>query len=73
MLDRQGVLRVLDLGLARIVEASLPFGHADSATARLTESGTYSGTVDYMAPEQAEDARRADQLADVYSPGCTLY
>jgi serine/threonine protein kinase len=73
ILDLRGVVRVLDLGLARIVDASLPLGHADSGRARLTESGTYLGTVDFMAPEQAEDARRADHLADVYSLGCTLF
>ncbi len=71
MLDTAGTVRVLDLGLARIVDASNPFGQA--AGGRLTESGTYMGTIDYMAPEQAEDSRRADQRADVYSLGCTLY
>ncbi len=71
MLDGAGTVRVLDLGLARIADASNPFGQA--AGARLTQSGTYMGTVDYMAPEQAEDARRADHRADIYSLGCTIY
>jgi serine/threonine protein kinase len=73
MLDSQGVVRVLDLGLARIVEASQPLGAAKVGAGRLTESGTYMGTVDFMAPEQAEDSRRADHLADIYSLGCTLF
>ena len=71
MLDGAGTVRVLDLGLARIAEESNPFGQA--AGTRLTASGMYMGTVDYMAPEQAEDARRADHRADIYSLGCTLY
>src|SRR5262249_14817027 len=53
MLDREGTVRVLDLGLARIVDASNPF--SKTRTGRLTQSGMYMGTIDYMAPEQADD------------------
>ena len=71
MLDSGGTVRVLDLGLARIVDAANPFGKAPGG--RLTESGMYMGTVDFMAPEQAEDSRRADHRADIYALGCSLY
>ena len=71
MLDAAGTVRVLDLGLARIVDAANPFGK--TAGGRLTESGMYMGTVDFMAPEQAEDSRRVDHRADIYGLGCTLY
>jgi serine/threonine protein kinase len=71
MLDNAGTVRVLDLGLARIVDAANPFNK--TARGRLTESGMYMGTVDYMAPEQAEDSHRVDHRADIYSLGCTLY
>ena len=71
MLDRGGTVRVLDLGLARIVDANNPF--SKTATGRLTQSGMYMGTIDYMAPEQAEDPHGVDHRADIYSLGCTLY
>ncbi len=71
MLDAAGTVRVLDLGLARLVDAANPFGK--SAGARLTESGMYMGTIDFMAPEQAEDSHRVDHRADIYSLGCTLF
>jgi len=71
MLDRAGTVRVLDLGLARIVDASNPF--SKTVSGRLTQSGTYMGSIDYMAPEQAEDAHSADHRADIYSLGCTFF
>jgi len=66
-----GMVRVLDLGLARIVDATNPF--SKSAAGRLTQSGMYMGTIDYMAPEQAEDSHRVDRRADIYSLGCTFH
>jgi serine/threonine protein kinase/WD40 repeat protein len=71
MLDALGQVRVLDLGLARLVEASNPF--SETVTGPLTRAGICMGTADYMAPEQGLDSRKADFRADIYSLGCTLY
>jgi serine/threonine-protein kinase len=72
LLDANGTVKILDMGLARIQEASSPVA-PDADTAPLTQTGTQMGTVDFMAPEQALDSRLADQTADVYSLGITLY
>ena len=63
MLTNRGAIKVLDLGLARFLEES----------DNLTQTSSTMGTIDYMAPEQSEDAKRADARSDIYSLGCTLY
>jgi serine/threonine protein kinase len=77
LLTNDGVLKLLDLGLARTVKAPLPeeVDTLPSAEpgAMLTISGAIMGTPDYMAPEQSFDSRTVDIRADIYSLGCTLY
>jgi serine/threonine protein kinase len=66
MLTTTGVVKVLDLGLARLQVEACSDGDA-------TASGQIMGSPDYMAPEQGSNPRDADARADVYALGCTLY
>jgi serine/threonine protein kinase len=67
MIDRQGTVKVMDLGLAKCEEPG------EGSSIMLTREGVPIGTVDYLAPEQAGDATRVTASADIYSLGCTLY
>ncbi len=60
-----GRARIVDMGLARLAPVT---GDCD-----LTASGVTLGTFDYIAPEQARDAREADVRSDLYSLGCTIF
>jgi eukaryotic-like serine/threonine-protein kinase len=63
-----GVVKVLDMGLARCTIPS-----ADRTLTHLTLEGSVMGTPEFIAPEQARDPHNSDIRADIYSLGCTLY
>ena len=68
MLTRDGVIKILDFGLARFArEQSQP------QQASITGTGVVMGTADYIAPEQTRSSRGIDIRADIYGLGCTLY
>ncbi|HEY7423833.1 MAG TPA: SUMF1/EgtB/PvdO family nonheme iron enzyme [Gemmataceae bacterium] len=69
ILAREGkkhLVKVLDFGLAKVLREK-------TDDTGLTGEGKMLGTPDYIAPEQALDAAKADIRADIYSLGCTLY
>jgi serine/threonine protein kinase len=67
LLDRNGVIRVLDLGLARF------FADEDDPLTLKYDENNVLGTADYVAPEQALNSHDVDIRADVYSLGATFY
>ncbi len=73
MVTRQGQVKILDFGLARVALAEAG-GEAESPTAvQMTADDLVLGTPDFLAPEQARNSTRVDVRADLYSLGCTLY
>jgi len=66
LVDGSGVVKLLDLGLAR-------FTGEDLASLTLANDENVLGTADYLSPEQAIDSHGVDARTDVYSLGCTFY
>ena len=59
-------VKLLDFGLAKLTGPSQAMNHQ-------TKTGSLLGTPHYMAPEQAENIKKVDNRADVYSLGCILF
>src|SRR5262249_4854863 len=66
LVDRDGVVKVLDMGLARFFNDD-----EDVLTKKYDEN--VLGTADYLSPEQIEDSHNVDTRADIYSLGATFY
>ncbi|TWT31688.1 serine/threonine protein kinase [Blastopirellula retiformator] len=66
LLDDSGVVKVLDMGLAR-------FTRDDATSLTLANQESVLGTADYLSPEQAVNSHKVDGRADLYSLGCSLY
>ncbi|MCX8138647.1 MAG: protein kinase, partial [Gemmataceae bacterium] len=65
LVDRHGMVKILDLGLARF------FHDTDELTKKYDEN--ILGTADYLSPEQAVDSHTVDIRTDIYSLGATFY
>ncbi len=74
MVDDEGRVKVLDFGIAKLIEEDTPEDEAPTqmGSEALTEEGKIVGTVAYMSPEQAE-GKAADHRTDIFSLGILLY
>src|SRR6267143_3599549 len=79
MITRDGHAKILDFGLAKLIEPQ-PVPGADSSEAATavmpqhSSPGTVMGTVGYMSPEQAQGkTKEIDQRSDIFSFGCILF
>lgn len=66
LVNKEGVVKVLDLGLALFSEDS-------DASLTMEYNDKVLGTADYLPPEQAINSHKIDSRADMYGLGCTLY
>jgi len=67
---RDGVVKVLDFGLAKVTENK--YTTAEAATEFRTAPGVIMGTINYMSPEQAQ-ASEIDERTDIWSMGVIVY
>jgi eukaryotic-like serine/threonine-protein kinase len=71
MVRPDGLVKVLDFGLAKLTSAAGASEGLSTQTA-LTHAGAVMGTIAYMSPEQAR-GEPVDSRTDVWAMGCVLY
>ncbi|HJX89304.1 MAG TPA: protein kinase [Pyrinomonadaceae bacterium] len=73
MVRSDGLVKVLDFGLAKLTELRSDAVDAEAPTRAVnTEPGTVMGTLLYMSPEQAR-GQSLDQRTDIFSLGVVIY
>ncbi len=65
LIDQQGTVKLLDLGLALL--------QTDEDGSLTADPSKALGTADYISPEQALNSHELDSRTDIYSLGCSLY
>ncbi|MGL6075812.1 MAG: serine/threonine protein kinase [Fimbriiglobus sp.] len=68
MVDRQGAVKLLDLGLVRYREKK-----KNRNVTGVFDMNNILGTADFISPEQALNSSGVDIRTDIYSLGCTLH
>lgn len=72
MIRDDGFVKVLDFGLAKLIEKKRKAADSKDATRVKTDPGMIMGTANYMSPEQAR-GKETDARTDVWSLGVVLY
>ena len=72
MVSSNGQAKILDFGLAKLLEDEHADENAGQDRTQITELGIPYGTATYAAPEQAK-GERADARSDIFSTGVLLY
>jgi serine/threonine protein kinase len=82
MITRDDYAKILDFGLAKLIEPERPLGSGNPASSEVataimaqhSSAGMVMGTAGYMSPEQAQGkVKEIDQRSDIFSFGCILF